>query len=391
MVHRKILMIPGPSETHPEAIAAMAKPTLAHYGAEWGEIYRETCENLKKVFKTSGDVLILSGSGTAAMEMCVAAVVEPGCRVLNLVNGFFGERFNEVIISHGGQPVMVSADYGQAIDPSPVRERLSKEEVQEIKAMFMVYNETSTGVLNPLKEIGMVAAEFGVPLIVDVVSALGGVEVEVDAWNVAMAFASSPKCLAAPPVLGIVAVGERGWKAVEARKSPIQGFYLNLNVWKRYMREWGGWGHPYPASASTPLILGLRKAVELVLAEGLENRFKRHRVAAEATRRGVEAMGLKLLASRDVASPTMTAFWLPENVNDATFRRTVEDRYHILLGGGLGKLSGKIIRMGHMGLTANPEYVVPTLAAIEAGLRKQGFKIKLGAGVEAAQEVFQKA
>jgi aspartate aminotransferase-like enzyme len=397
MSRRKILMIPGPSETYPEAIAVMAEPTQPHYGREWGETYRETCENLKKLFKTTGDVFIITGSGTSAMEMCIAGIVEPGDRILNLTNGFFGERFQEIIISYGGKPIVVSEDYGKPLLPNLVREALEKEgkgkgkdkDKNKVKAVCMVYNETSTGVLNPLKDIAAIVREFGVPLIVDAVSALGGVEVDMDGWGLSLAFASSPKALGAPPVLGLVAISQEAWSIMEKRKHPIQGFYLNPMVWRRYAEKWGSWGHPYPTSTSTPLILGLKKALEIALKEGLENRFRRHEKAAKALRSGLKAIGLRLVAEDSFASPTVTSFWIPEGIDDVRLRRSMEERHGILVGGGLGRLQGKIVRIGHMGLTANPEFILPTLEAIEDALRLQGFKPK-ESGVSAAKEVFQR-
>ncbi|MEM3028339.1 MAG: alanine--glyoxylate aminotransferase family protein [Candidatus Bathyarchaeia archaeon] len=387
MSRKKILMIPGPSETYPEAIAVMAEPTKPHYGSEWGEIYRETCDNLKKLFNTSGDVFIITGSGTSAMEMCIAGIVEPGDRILNLTNGFFGERFEEIIISYGGKPVTVSEDYGKPLSPTLAREALEKE--GKVKAVCMVYNETSTGVLNPLKEIAAIMRESGVPLIVDAVSALGGVEVNMDAWGLSLSFASSPKALGAPPVLGLVAISPDAWKIMEIRKKPIQGFYLNPMVWRRYAEKWGSWGHPYPTSTSTPLILGLKKALEIALKEGLENRYRRHEIAARAMRWGLRAMGLSLVADDAFASPTVTSFWVPEGIDDYRLRKSMDERHGILVGGGLGRLQGKIIRIGHMGLTANADYILPTLEAIEDALRLQGFKVEEN-GVSAAKEVFQR-
>ncbi|MBS7627525.1 alanine--glyoxylate aminotransferase family protein, partial [Candidatus Bathyarchaeota archaeon] len=385
---KKILMIPGPSETYPEALAVMAEPTKAHYGSEWGEIYRETCNNLKKLFNTNGDAFIITGSGTSAMEMCVAGIVEPGDRILNLTNGFFGERFEEIIISYGGKPITISEDYGKPLSPSLVREALEKE--GKVKAVCMVYNETSTGVLNPLKEIAAIMREFEVPLIVDAVSALGGIEVDMDAWGLSLAFASSPKALGAPPVLGLVAISPEAWGIMEKRKKPIQGFYLNPMVWRRYAEKWGSWGHPYPTSTSTPLILGLKKALEIALKEGLENRYRRHETAARAMRSGLRAMGLRLVAEDAFASPTVTSFWIPEGIDDIRLRKSMDKRHGILVGGGLGRLQGKIIRIGHMGLTANAEYILPTLEAIEDALRLQGYKVE-ESGVSVAKEVFQRS
>jgi len=382
-------MLAGPSETYPETLAEMSLPTLPHYGLEWGRFYDETCGLLKRLFNTTGDVLILTGSGTAASEMCIAAVVEPGSKIVVLSNGFFCERFHEIAPCYGGKPVDVTAEYGKPIAPEDVRRAL--QEHSDAKAVCMVHNETSTGVLNPLREISEVVAGFDIPLVVDEVSALGGVDVQMDEWKVDLAFASSPKALGAPPVLGLVAVTPQAWSLIAKRKQPIQGFYLNLSVWRRYMDTWGSWGHPYPTSTSTGLIRGLRKAVEIALEEGLERRFQRHRRAAMATRAGLNAMGLELLADEDAASPTVTAFRVPRGLDGAALRRRIEEKFHIALSGGVGKLAALIIRIGHMGLTASPKYVLPALVALESTLAQEGFPVKVGAGTAAAEEVFQKA
>jgi len=382
-------MLPGPTETYPEALGEMSLPTLPHYGSEWGKLYNETTSLLKRLFNTSGDVLIVTASGTAASEMCIAAVVEPGAKIMVLSNGFFCERLHEIALCYGGKPIDVTAEYGKRIDPQEVRRALSEH--RDVKAVCLVHNETSMGVLNPAQEISEVVSEFNIPLVVDEVSALGNVEVQMDKWRVDLAFASSPKGLGAPPVLGLVAVSPRMWRLIAGRKQPIQGFYLNLSVWRRYMDTWGSFGHPYPASQSTGLIRGLRKALELVLQEGLEARFRRHWTAARATRAGLRAIGLELLADDDAASPAVTTFRVPHGIDAARLRRRVEEEFHIVLGGGVGRLSAQIVRIGHMALTANPEYVLPTLAALESALAKEGFTVKLGSGTAVAEEVFQEA
>ncbi|MEM2904616.1 MAG: alanine--glyoxylate aminotransferase family protein [Candidatus Bathyarchaeia archaeon] len=389
MVSRKILMLPGPTETYPEALAEMALPTWPHYGLEWGRFYDETCGLLKRLFNTQGDVLILTASGTAASEMCLSAVAEPGSKILVLSNGFFCERFDEIALCYGAKPIDVRAEYGKPIDPRDVCRALMEH--GDVKAVCMVHNETSVGVLNPAEEISEVVSEFNIPLIVDEVSALGGVDVRMDEWNVDLAFASSPKGLGAPPVLGLVAVSPRMWRLIAERKQPIQGFYLNLSVWRRYMDSWGSFGHPYPASAATGLIRGLRKALELVLEEGLEDRFRRHMTAAAATRAGLKALGLELFADEGAASPTVTTFRVPQGVKGAALRKRMEEKYHIVLGGGVGQLSQAIIRIGHMAMTASPEYVLQTLAALESALIEEGFPAEHGAGTSAAGDVFRNA
>lgn len=387
MSPKKILMIPGPSETYPEALAEMGSPTWPHYGQEWGQFYNETSGLVKRLFGTSGDALIATASGTAASEMCVASIVEPGSKIMVLSNGFFCERLHEIALCYGGIPIDVTAEYGMPIDPGKVGQVLRQH--PDVKAVCTVHNETSVGVLNPLKEIGEVVSSYSVPLLVDEVSALGGVEVQMDEWGVGLAFASSPKALGAPPVLGLVAVAPQVWNLIADRRHPIPGFYLNLSVWRRYMESWSSWGHPYPTSTSTGLIRGLRKALEICLREGLEARFQRHRRAAAATREALRTMGLRLLAPDDVASPTVTAFYVPPGVTSAALRARVEREYHVMLGGSVGKVSQEVIRIGHMALTASPEYVVPTIAALESSLDQEGFPVKPGSGVGAAEEVFQ--
>ena len=382
---RKILMIPGPTEVYPEALAAMAQPIMPHYGGEFLSIYLETCEGLKKIFETTGEVVLLVGPGTSAMEASATTIIEEGDKVINVRNGFFGDRFHEVIMAVGGKPVDVTAEPGKIVDPEAVRRRIKQE--KDVKAIFLVHNETSTGVVNPVPQVGEVAQEHDLIYVVDGISSVGGIEMRMDEWNIDLCFTGSQKCLGAPPGLAPMAISKRLWEGIDEGKKSTRGWYLNLKTWRKYAMEWG-W-HPYPTSLATHSIRALHIAVKMALNEGLENRYCRHRVAGEALREGLKAMGLQLLSDGKHASPTITVPKIPPNIDAAKLQKTVEDRFNILIAGGLTELKGKVLRIGHMSMTASPEYIIPTVAAMEYALLEQGFDLKRGAGPSATMGVFR--
>ena len=385
MPDRKTLMIPGPSEAHPEVLSVLSKPIMPHYGIDWGRIYEETCERLKEIFNTKQSVIILPGPGSAALELAVGNLLEPGDKALVAYNGWFSEIFRQIIEIYEAEPILVKVNPGEIVPAEQVREKMEEEE--GVRAIFTVQNETATGVLQPIKEMGAIAKDFGALLVVDSVSSFSATEVRADDWNIDICIGYASKALGAVNGVVPIMISDRAWERAEKRREPMRARFLNLNVWKKFIAEWGSWGHPFPSSMPTTLVLGLRRAVELALEEGLENRYRRHRVSGRAMREGVRALELRVLPDEKVASDTVTVATTPEEVNVNRLREILYDKYDIMIAGALTGVKG--IRIGHMGVTASPMFIIPTLAALEATLSDLGMKVKAGSGVAAAMNAYR--
>jgi len=381
---RKLLMIPGPSEAYPDVVAELARPVLPHYGEDFGPIYTDTCEKAKSLFGTRQSVILLPGPGAAALELAVVNLVGPGDKALVCVNGWFSDLFRDLAERYGATVLVERADYGKAVPAEQVRRRLEKE--KDVRAVFVVQNDTSTGVLHPLKEIGQAAREHGAFFAVDAVSLFGGGEVRADEWNIDICIGYPSKALGAINGIVPVMIGDRTWKAVAERKGPIPARFLDLQLWAKHIKEWASWGHPFPTSQPASLVVALRKALEMALEEGLEARYRRHQLGGQAVRAAVRAMGLELLAEEKVASPTVTVVIFPKGTDADAVRATMFSRYGVMVA-GLGAFIPKSgIRIGHMGVTASPQCVLPAIAALEGALADHGVKVK--AGLTAAQRVF---
>ena len=362
-----MLMIPGPAEPDPEVLAALAMPILPHYGEKWKEVYDDTTAKLQRIFKTSNDVIIVPVPGQLAVEMAVANLVPKGETAFVCVNGHFSEMIVSMIRYWGGKPVVIRSALGRAVTPAQVAEVLENNDPSG-KALFVVQNETSTGVANPVGEILRVCRERQVLTVLDSISAFGGMDVRVDEWGADFAIGYASKAIGG--VFGAipVAVGREAWKAAKENSDRIHTRFLNLNVWAEAIEEMGPWGHPHPSSMPTSVVVGLRKAVDLVLKEGLASRYKRHKEVAELARGTLEGIGLKLFPDKKYLSDTVSVASVTPEL-DKRLRGELVARYGIMIAGGLGELSGRIIRIGHMGTSATVPAISTTMAAIESVLR----------------------
>ena len=378
-----MLMIPGPSEVDSRVLATLSRPILPHYGTDWREEYAAALEDLKKIFKTKEQVIMFPGPGNGAVELVGLNIIEPGDKIANVVNGWFGEILSEVIRTYGGEPVEIKAEYGRAVTPADVEVVLDRE--KDIKAVFVVHNETSSGVENPIWEIGKVAKKHGVIYFVDAISSFGGVDIDVDDWNIDVCVGYPSKCLGGIHGVVPIAVGKRIWEEVETRRSRIPSRFMSLKVWKEFIRGWGAIGHPFPTSMPTTVILSLHEAVKLALEEGLENRYRRHFLASAAIRAGCMKIGFEPLVPEDVRSKTVTLVGVDE---ESKLRAILEDKFNIMIAGGLSKLKGKAVRIGTMGVSASPSYVLPTLLALEAAARELGLPVTPGTAIAEGSKMF---
>ena len=375
-----LLMLPGPTTVDPRVLAAMSKAVVNHRGAKYGEILTETTELMSKVFQTPNKSYLLTGSGTAAMETAVANTVAPGEKMLNIVGGKFGERFMKIAQTHGIDAQELAVEWGTAVSPKQIAETLDENE--DIKAITVVHNETSTGVAAPIEEIGKVMKNYDALYIVDTVSSLGGDYVDVEKFGIDVCVTGSQKCLAAPPGMAAITLSDDAWKAVDNVETNT--FYLDLKA----ARKSGDKNPPEtPYTPSVSLTYAMNEALKIVMEEGLENRVARHHKAAKASVAAVKALGLELFADEAVSSATVTAVKIPEGVTDAEFRGTTRDKYGVELAGGQDHLKGNVFRIGHMGCISYKE-LVQTFAAIGMTLKGLGVIDDAGAGVASIAESY---
>jgi len=331
--------------------------------------------------QTKNDVFIFTGSGTSAMDAAIANCVSPGDKVLNLLGGKFSERWAEITETFGAKSVPLNVEWGKAVKPEMVSDALEKE--PDIKFVTLCHNETSTAVLNPVQEIAKITSEHGKMLIVDGITSVGGDYVYPDKWGIDILVTGSQKCLGCPPGLGMIMVGPKAWDIINKREK-IPSYYVNLPAYKKSFEK----SLETPNTPAISLMYGLREALKMILEEGYEIRVKRHRLMAEATRRGMEALGLQLLAEKGYESNTITALKYPEGVDDGAFRKGMQ-KHGTLVAGGQNHLRGKIFRVAHMNIIAEREILL-VLAVTGLVLKELGLKCESGAGVSAAQEVFLK-
>ena len=360
-MRRLRLMIPGPIELDPKVLAIMSEPLVAHYGEEWTAFYKETTGLLQKIFQTGGDVFLLPGSGSAALDAALGSTLFPDGKVLIPQNGFFGERLEEIARSYTPNVYTIKFPIGQSIDLGAVEKTL---QTGNFDVVACVHCETSTGVLNPIREIAGLCRSYKVLFVVDAVSSLAVEPLEMDAWGIDICISASQKGLEAPPGLGAIAVGERAWDRINQTKGP--GWYLNLRVWKEYAEKWGDW-HPHPVTQPVNNIKALRVGVEHILNEGLESRFERHRKITQQLRQGLRKIGFTPYVPDEIASNGVTSVLGPERKVDELLAY-VRKQEGILLAGSLGALKGKVFRIGHMGPGATEEAVNSVLSALKKGL-----------------------
>ncbi len=377
---QRILMGPGPSNVNPRVLLAQAVPTIGHLDPAFTRLMDETMELLRGVFGTRNALTFpVSGTGSAGMEACFVNVLEPGDWVVVGVNGVFGERMCDVARRCGAEVTRVEAPWGSALDPEAVR-RAAREARPRVVAF--VHAETSTGVLQPVEGLAAAAREVDALLLMDCVTSLGGgAEVRIDEWGVDLAYSGTQKCLSCPPGLAPVTLGERAIAALDARTAPVQSWYLDMSMIRRY---WTG-ERLYHHTAPINMLVGLRESLRLIAEEGLERRVARHRRHAEALWAGLEAMGMRLFVPREIRLPSLTTVWIPEGAEDLPVRQALLQEANLEIGGALGAGKGMMWRIGLMGETSTPANVLNLLSWLERILTRSG--VKIGSGLEAAQRV----
>lgn len=371
----RLLLGPGPSQVSPRVLRACVAPLLGYMDPEYLALMDETQQLLRHVFETQNEwTFCAPGTGMAGMETALISLLEPGDHIVVCVQGVFGERMVEVSRRCGATVARVDADWGTAIQPDQVGAAVASAKP---KVVAIVHAETSTGVLQPLKEISQIAHQAGALFLVDCVTSLGGVAVKLDERRIDVAYSATQKCLSAPPSLAPLSFGEAAVSAYEARKTPVQSFYLDAGLIWRY---WGP-ARAYHQTGMINMVYGLRESLLEIQEEGLDARFARHRANQRALIAGLEAMGLSpLVKDPAVRLPSLTTVMIPDGADDKAVRGRLLGEYGIEIGGGLGRFAGRAWRIGLMGYASQRANVMSLIAALGDVLGNDG----VGEGLSAA-------
>lgn len=378
---RRTLMGPGPSEVHPDVLAAAAQPTLGHLDPAFIGLMDETKGLLQRAFLTENRMTMpVSAPGTAGMQACVDNLVEPGATAVVCRNGVFGERIRQMVERAGGTAVVVDDEWGRAVTPDKLEAALGAH--PKATTVAFVHAETSTGALSDAEVLARIARDHGCLVVADTVTSLGGVPVRVDGWGLDAVYSGTQKCLSAPPGLSPVTFSDRALDRVRARETPVNSWFLDVSLVAAYWD--GGQKRAYHHTAPVNAVYALYEALRRLHEEGLEAVWERHARMHRALRAGLEALGLRFVVPEAERLPQLNAVWVPEGVDDAAVRRRLLDRHGLEIGGGLGDSAGRAWRIGLMGHGARAENVRLCLGALEAVLDRSG-------GVAAAEPLLESA
>lgn len=381
----RLLCGTGPTNPDPRVLRAMAAPVLGQFDPAFTAIMTEVMDASRQVFRTrNARTFAVSGTGRAGMEAAITSLVEPGDRVLVANCGRFGDLFADLATRYGAQVTQVTAEWGQIIDPQQIEAALRRARA---KVVAVVHGETSTGIQQPLmEEIGRICRQHGALLVVDAVVTLGGVPVETDAWQIDLCSSGTQKCLGCPSGMAPITYNERAEHALTSRQAPIISNYFDLSQLQRYWSPERLNHHTLPTS----MTYGLREALRLIVGEGLEARWIRHRRAGNALKTGLEAMGIELFGNPQHRLPMITALRIPPGVPDEDGRARLLEEHGVEVATSFGPLRGRIWRIGTMGYNAELRTVVTVLTALERVLRAFGVRVPDGAGVAAATQAYER-
>lgn len=361
----RLLLGPGPSDVSSRVLQALARPTIGHLDPAFVGMMDELKALLRRAFRTENRLTIpVSAPGSAGMEACFVNLVEPGDTVIVCQNGVFGGRMRENVLRIGATPVMVEDPWGRAVDPDKVRAAIAAN--PQASVLAFVHAETSTGARSDAQLLCSLAREAGMLSIVDAVTSLGGIPLEVDGWGIDAIYSGSQKCLSAPPGIAPLSFSERALARLKARKTPVQSWFLDLSL---VMNYWEGEGaRSYHHTAPINALYGLHEALLMLDEEGLEAAWARHQANHERLRDGLQALGLELLVAENERLPQLNAVRVPAGVDEAAVRRRLLNEHNIEIGAGLGALAGKIWRIGLMGHSSQPAKVDRVLGALASVL-----------------------
>ncbi len=377
---KKYLLAPGPTAVSPEVLLSMAQPILHHRAPEFVELLKRVKEDLKWLFQTENDVLILASTGTGGMEGSVSNFLSPGDKALYINGGKFGERWGKICKGYGVLTEEIKVEWGCVVNPADVAAALEKD--PSIKAVFIQASETSTGVAHPVKEVAEIVKNYdNCLMVVDAISAMGVFDVQTDTWGLDVVISGAQKALALPPGLAFVSISEKGWR--QAEKCTNAKFYFDFKKERDALRK-----NQTAYTAAVSLILGLEQSLKMMREEGREAIFTRRATMARALREGMEAIGLASFP-KEGASVSVTAISVPEGYDGQAIYKDLRVKYGITAAGGQDHLKGKVFRISNMGYLDTFD-TITAVAAIEMVLKAMGYEIKLGTGVGVAQEILLK-
>ncbi|HEX3886718.1 MAG TPA: alanine--glyoxylate aminotransferase family protein [Phenylobacterium sp.] len=377
---RRILMGPGPSDVSPRVLNALARPTIGHLDPEFQALMEEIKTALQRLFNAPDHACVpLPAPGTAGMEAAMMNLLEPGDRCVVAINGAFGGRMADMAGRAGATVVTVDHDWGQPVDPARVEAALAEAPT---KVLAFVHAETSTGARSDAASLCAVARKYGALSVVDCVTSLGGIVVDVAGWDADVVYSGTQKCLSAPPGLAPIALSQRAQAAISGRKEKVRNWLLDFNLLMSY---WGGeGGRTYHHTAPINALYGLHEALVAIFEEGQQAAIVRHAAAHEAFVAGIEAAGLSMLVAKKDRLPQLNTVVVPDGVDEAAVRAHVLKNWDLEFGAGIGALKGKVWRIGLMGASATPWHVRLGLTALCEALAAQGFKADTKAALEAA-------
>lgn len=380
---KKLMMIPGPTPVDQSILDALGKETVSHLDPQLVKTLQETLKDLKTIVMTEkGQPFTIPGTGTLAMETALVNSLKSGDRLLVISHGFFGDRFAEIAQNYGFEVEVLASEWGKVVEVERIAQKLKEK---RFSAITLTHVDTSTGVCAPVKEVSEVVKKFPETLfIVDGVCATGGIEERMDDWGIDILFAGNQKAIGVPPGLANLVFSE---KALERRNNlgKISAYYMDINRWLPIMREPGS---GYFATHAVNMVNALHQGLKIILKEGLEERFRRHKRFALAFQTGLEELGFSILPCKEYRANTVSTVVYPSGIEDLSFRERLFQN-GVLVSAGKGVLAGKIFRLGHMGNITENE-VVATLSIIERTLSEFNYNFKLGSGIGAAEEILFK-
>ena len=373
---RDVLLTPGPTPLPPQVREALGRPIIHHRTAAYRALFKRTLQGMQTVMQTTNPVICLTSSGTGAMEAAVVNLLSPGDEAIVVLGGKFAERWQTLCHAYGIMAITVPVAYGEAIHPDEVAAALRAH--PNANAVFTTLCETSTGIVNDIRTIAALTRTQGAVLVVDAISGLLADDCQTDAWGIDVVVTGSQKGLMLPPGLAFLSLSERAWAAVERAKTPR--FYTDLRLYKKALAD-----DDTPFTSAVSTVIALDEALKLILQRGVPQTIQRCALMAQATRAGVEALGLRLFATRP--SNGVTAVKVPDGVDGKQLTKMMYDRWRVMVAGGQGEMVGKIFRFAHMG-DISPEDILAGLEALEQALAALGRPVSFGEGVKAAQAIF---
>jgi len=381
---QRVLMGPGPSDTHPRVLNAMARPTLGHLDPVFADMMEELKSLIRYAFQTRNRMTFsVSGPGSVGMEMCFVNMIVPGDKVIVCRNGVFGGRMIENVERHGGVAVVVDDKWGEPVDPQKVEDALKQH--PDAKILAFVHAETSTGVLSDAKTLCELAQRHDCLTIVDTVTSLGGSPLKVDEWGIDAIYSGSQKCLSCPPGLSPVSFSERVTELVKNRQEKVHSWFMDLSLLLNY---WGSANRTYHHTAPTNALYALHESLVMLSEEGLEHSWVRHQRNHKAFKAGLEIFGINYVVDERYRLPQLNSVYVPEGIDEKEVRRRLLDNYSLEIGAGLGDFAGKVWRFGLMGYASRIENVIFCLNALETVFSDMGMKLEHGAAQAAAHQFY---